>query len=131
MYLTLEEYKELSFDESIEESTFKKLLSKASVVLDNVTNHFYKNHDLESDKTIRKDAFKKSLVAQIEYFIETDATTSEKLNSAPQSISMGRTTISQSSRYSPSGKNESKSIVCDDIYLYLEGTGLLYRGDVS
>ncbi|MDB1652573.1 hypothetical protein PMU66_02645 [Enterococcus durans] len=52
----------------------------------------------------------------------------ESINNAPQSFSAGRTSISNASRYNPSGENESKPLVSEDIYIYLEGTGLLYRG---
>lgn len=56
------------------------------------------------------------------------ADTYERINNTPQSFSAGRTSISNASRYNPSGKNESKSLVAEDIYIYLEGTGLLHRG---
>lgn len=126
-YLTYEEFKELN-GADLDEPTFKKLLPKASAVLDNVTSHFYVRNDMENDNPWRVQQFKKALSAQIEYFHELGATTFESINNAPQSFSAGRTSVSNASRYNPSGKNESKPLVAEDVYIFLEGTGLLYAG---
>ncbi|WP_445448884.1 hypothetical protein [Enterococcus faecalis] len=128
-YLTFEEYKSLTNKKDDQEDSFNKYLNKASSVMDNVTNHFYQFNDINADKvTFRVNQFKLALCAQIMYFVEVDADTYESINNAPQSFSVGRTSISNASRYNPSGNNESKSLVAEDVYLYLEGTGLLYRG---
>lgn len=129
-YLTYEEFKELA-DIEIEEMKFDKLLPKASAVLDKETNHFYARCDMEKDNPWRVDKFKRSLCAQIEYFNELGATTFEGINNAPQTFSIGRMSVSNASRYNPSGANESKSLVAEDVYIYLEGTGLLYAGVAS
>jgi hypothetical protein len=126
-YLTYEEYKDFGFAE-LEESEFNRLLPKASDVVDGVTRHFYKFNNLDDDVPFRKEQFKKAVGAQIEYFHELGATTFEGVNKAPQTFQVGRTSVSNTSRYNPSGKNESKSLVAEEVYMYLEGTGLLYKG---
>ncbi|MGM0169836.1 hypothetical protein IGI39_003997 [Enterococcus sp. AZ135] len=128
-YLTFEEFKELTGREAFKKERFTQFLPKASSVLDHVTNHFYQLHDLAKDPIgFRVRQFKLALCSQIIYFDELDADTFEGLNKAPQTVRIGATTISNSSRYNAGGANESKSLVADDIYIYLEGTGVLYRG---
>lgn len=126
-YLNFEEFKELS-NRDIDESNFNKLLPKASAVMDNVTNHFYQRVNIEKDNTWRVNKFKQALCTQIEYFHVLGATTFEEINNAPQTFQAGRTSVSNASRYNPSGANESKPLISEDVYIYLEGTGLLFSG---
>ena len=126
-YLTYEEYQSFGFTE-LEEAEFNRLLPKASDVIDNVTSHFYKFHNFEEDAPFRREQFKKAVGAQIEYFHEVGATTFEGINKSPQTFQAGRTSVSNTSRYNPSGTNERKPLVAEEVYMYLEGTGLLYRG---
>lgn len=127
-YLTFEEYQELTNVTNEEAKNFDKNINKASAILDNVTNNFYQFHDIKEDKIeFRVKRFKLALCSQIEYFNEMGANTFEGINKAPQSVSMGRTSISNGSRYNASGSNESKSLIAEDVYTYLEGTGLLSR----
>ncbi len=126
-YLTYEEFKKLN-DADVDEATFNMLLPKASAILDNITNHFYARRDMEQDNTWRVKKFKEALSAQVEYFNELGATTFEGINKAPQSFSAGRTSVTNTSRFNAGGENESKSLVAEDVYIYLEGTGLLYAG---
>ncbi len=128
-YIGFEEFKDLTGKEEDFELTFKKYLTKASAVLDNITNRFYQFNEIKDDPIgFRVKQFKLALCSQIIYFDEVGADTYESINNAPQSFSAGRTSISNASRYNPLGKNESKSLVSEDIYIYLEGTGLLQRG---
>ncbi len=125
-YLTLEEFKDLSNAE-IDEEEFEKLIKKASAILNNITSHFYVKNDIEKDNEWRVKQFKQALCAQIEYFDELGATTFESMNKAPQSFSAGRTSVTNASRTN-SNENEGKSLVAEDVYVFLEGTGLLYAG---
>lgn len=128
-YITFDEYKELTGANDDKLEQFNANLPKASAVIDSITNNFYQFNDLETDKvTFRANRFKLALCAQIDYFIEVGGNTFEAVNKAPQSFSLGRTNISNGSRYNASGQNETKQLVAEDIYIYLEGTGLLYRG---
>ncbi|MBW4827645.1 MAG: hypothetical protein KZY61_00895 [Clostridiaceae bacterium] len=125
-YLTYKEFKELN-SADVDEETFNKLLLKASAILDNITNHFYVKNDMEKDNTWRVKKFKQALCSQIEYFNELGATTFEGINSTPQTFTAGRTSVSNASRHNLSGENETKSLIAEDVYIYLEGTGLLNR----
>lgn len=128
-YITFDEYKKLTAADDDNADKFNANLSKASAVIDNITNNFYRFNDLETDKIkFRADRFKLALCAQIDYFIEVGGNTFEAVNKAPQSFSVGRTSISSGSRNNASGQNETKQLVAEDVYIYLEGTGLLYRG---
>ena len=128
-YITFDEYKELSAAANDNVDKFNANLSKASAVIDNITNNFYQFNDLETDKVkFRADRFKLALCAQIDYFTEVGGNTLEAVNKAPQSFSLGRTNISSGSRNNASGRNETNQLIAEDVYIYLEGTGLLYRG---
>lgn len=128
-YITFNEFKSITGKTDDYEKTFEQFYSKAAAVIDNITNRFYQLHKIDEDPvTFRVDQFKLALCSQIEYFGELGAATFESINRAPQTFSAGRTSVSNGSRYNSSGANESKSLVAEDIYIYLEGTGLLYRG---
>ena len=128
-YLSFDEFKKITGKTDDYEDTFKQFYLKAAAVIDNITNRFYQLHKIDEDPvTFRVDQFKLALCSQIEYFGELGAATFESINRAPQTFSAGRTSVSNGSRYNSSGANESKSLVAEDIYIYLEGTGLLYRG---
>ena len=128
-YITFDEYKELTAAANDNVDKFNANLSKASAVIDNITNNFYQFNDLETDKVkFRANRFKLALCAQIDYFIEVGGNTFEAVNKVPQSFSVGRTSISSGSRNNASGQDETNQLVAEDVYIYLEGTGLLYRG---
>ena len=127
-YITFDEYKELTAAAYDNVDKFNANLSKASAVIDNITNNFYQFNDLETDKVkFRADRFKLALCAQIDYFIEVGGNTFEAVNKAPQSFSVGRTSISSGSRNNASGQNETNQLVAEDVFIYLGGTGLLNR----
>jgi len=121
-YLTYEEYNDFDFSE-LDETEFKQLVKKASDVLDYVTRDFYHFTDLEDDHKFRRTKFKKSIAAQIEYFHDVGETSTHGINN-PLTVQIGRTQLG-------TGVNNQKEInklVSSDVYMYLRGTGLLYRG---
>src|SRR5690625_53480 len=126
-YLTHDEYKEFGFTE-LDDTEFNKLVKRAGDAVDSVTRHFYKINDLDGDMAFCRDQFKKAVGCQIEYFHETKAVTTEGMNSSPQTFSAGRTSVSNASRYSRGGAEEKKSLISDDVFMHLYGTGLLYAG---
>lgn len=126
-YLTLDEYNELT-ESTMESTKFNPLLKKASAILNNITSYFYVKNDIEKDNAWRVNQFKQALCAQIEYFDELGATTFESINNAPQSFSAGRTSVSNSSRSNSRETKVSKSLVAEEVYVHLSGTGLLYAG---
>ena len=126
MYLTFEEYTNLGYSEMNEEE-FGKLITRASDYIDVQTRNFYQFNDLESDILFRKTKFKKAIALQVEYMQATGALSTHDVNT-PQSWSIGRTSVTEASRYSNNGRNEAPSIVSEDAIAALSGTGLLYRG---
>lgn len=128
-YITFEEFKQVTGKTDDYKETFERFYQKATAVIDNITNRFYQKNEIDNDPILfRVKQFKLALCSQIEYFGELGADTFEGINKAPQTFSAGRTSVSNGSRYNSSGANESKALVAEDIYIYLEGTGLLYRG---
>lgn len=125
-YLTYEEYAKLGY-EDMSANEFDQLIGKASDFIDSQTRNFYQFKKLEEDIPFRRDKFKKAVALQVEYMYQTGATSSYDVNT-PQTWSIGRTSVSEASRYSNTGRNEAPSIVSDDALLALSGTGLLYRG---
>ena len=125
-YLTYTEYEALGLS-NLTQSEFDDLISKASFVLDSQKRDFYQFTDLESDMPYRKQKFKTAVALQVEYMHQSSSTSTYEANT-PQSWSIGRTSVSESSRYSNTGRNEAPTIVCDDAILALSGSGLLFRG---
>lgn len=125
-YLTAEETSNLFTADSTTDKQ-KEFIDAAEAVLDNVTQHFYRFNDIEKDVPFRRDQFKKALMAQIKYFSELGTTSLNQIRKTPDSFSVGRTSITNGS--SEGGK--SRSHIAPDVTMYLEGTGLLYRGGSS
>ena len=127
MLLTFQEFSEIS-SEGISEEEFTRLLIKAESAVHSLTRRHYHFHDLDSDVEWRKQAVKKAVAFQIEYFHEAGASSSYSLKHGElSSVSMGRTSISRPSR-NRSAKTEDPKLVCEETYNELLGTGLLWRG---
>lgn len=113
-------------DLDVEEQQFPALaVKRAEDLLDVVTRRFYESHSFEDDVEWRKSAVRRAVLAQVAYFVETGETTSEGLNSTPQSISIGRTRVTT---VHGNASKSTKHLACEEFYLHLSGTGLLYRG---
>ena len=124
-YLTLEEFQRRSHvDLTFEE--FEEHLERSSDLLDYLTCYFFVVNDMILVNPWINDQFKKALVAQIEYFIEVGGTSFESMNNGPQSFSAGRTSVTQ--KQGNSNQQISKELVAEEVYIYLSGTGLLFRG---
>ena len=124
-YLTFEEFQSKSQVDLTQED-FDKYLGRSSDLLDYLTSYFYAANDMTSVNPWINDQFRKALVAQIEYFNEIGSTSFESMNNKPQSFSAGRTTVTQNQRNS--NQQISKELVAEEVYIYLSGTGLLFRG---
>src|SRR5690625_4942052 len=126
-YLTYEEYKGFGYEE-IEQNEFNKLLPRASDILDFVTRNFYHFNDLEKDIEFRRMKFKKAIAAQIAYFNDIGGTMSHEMTDFNH-VQIGRTSMSKGGRQSSTSSSDDKnSVVSEDVYIILSGTGLLYRG---
>ncbi|MEX1497692.1 hypothetical protein [Enterococcus sp. C65] len=124
-YIDFKEFKRLSGKTDSFKSSFDKYLLKASAILDNETNYFYQFHNIKDDSIdFRVNQFKLALCSQIVYFDEVGGDTYQSINKTPQSFSAGRTSITNKSPEN----GGSAPLLSEDVYIYLEGTGLLYRG---
>lgn len=124
-YLSFKEYKRLVDKETeLAEKDFRKLLRRASALLDIQTRRFYQRNDLESDIPMRRNAFKLAVAYQIEYMHEADATTTFGVQE-PDSWSINRMSVSSSKG---SASKEETPLLSGDAMMQLSGTGLLYKG---
>lgn len=121
-YLTYEEYNDMGFAE-LEKKDFDKLAKHAGDAIDSITRDFYVFNDLEDDVKFRRVKFKKAVAAQVEYFHEMGATSTHGMNS-PLSVQIGRTQMSSG----VANQKDMNKLISKDVYMYLEGIGLLYRG---
>lgn len=129
-YLTFEEYQSLTIH-AASETTFTKFIGMSSLVLDELTRNFYQLHALNDDPdTFRSGRFKQALALQISYMGELGTDSSLESSQQPQSISMGRTTISYQKDTTVTYSNSSplQEMLAPEARSVLIGTGLLYRG---
>lgn len=126
MYVTKEEYKEFGFGEA--PSDFENLVKLAGDMVDYQTRYFYVQNSIEEDKiALRVTLFKKAVCAQVKYYDDLGASSAGALNSTPNQISIGRTSITNSGQRG-AGNGETVDTLSEDTRRYLSGTGLLYRG---
>ena len=118
-----------SFKPITESERYYHLYSKATDVLLNVTNRYFEKNDFNTATPERQHAYLKALACQIEYFYETGETTTTGLNTTPQVMDLGRTKIEMMTHVNEEGTAVPKSIICPDIYLYLEGFDFIVGSD--
>ncbi|MCG1000319.1 hypothetical protein LHT10_04085 [Lactococcus lactis] len=123
-YLTFPEYQKFGYQE-VTEDDFKRLVVRASDVIDIRTRNFYRFHDLESDIEFRKNQFKKAIALQIERMAILGAVSTAEIDS-PTNWSLDGVSVTNGGS-GASGDN-AMSIVSDDALELLSMTGLLYRG---
>lgn len=123
-YLTFPEYQKFGYQE-VTEDDFKRLVVRASDVIDIRTRNFYRFHDLESDIEFRKNQFKKAIALQIERMAILGAVSTAEIDS-PTNWSLDGVSVTNGDS-GASGDNAT-SIISDDALELLSMTGLLYRG---
>lgn len=123
-YLTFPEYQKFGYQE-VTEDDFKRLVIRASDVIDIRTRNFYRFHDLESDIEFRKNQFKKAIALQIERMAILGAVSTAEIDS-PTNWSLDGVSVTNGGS-GVSGDNAT-SIISDDALDLLSMTGLLYRG---
>lgn len=133
-YLDLAEYKEFPLAE-VSEDEFSKLESKASVLLDELTNFYYQMNDLVADKdSFRVKQFKRAMALEIDYLKTIDKSSTAELVNNPMAVSetqsIGRTSVSKSygtGNNSNSGRSTS-NLIAGEVFAVLRPTGLLFKG---
>lgn len=124
--LTYARYKELSAVQ-LEETDFDRYIKPAESIISVVTRRFYEFNEFETDPEWRKQAYLQAITEQVDFFGEMGAVSMEAIQAQPQSITIGRTTISKGVKGSV-GVQEDRSLLSYGSELALQGTGLLYRG---
>nr|DAP80809.1 MAG TPA: Head Tail Connector Protein [Caudoviricetes sp.] len=127
-YLTEQELLELSSELAMTPNEVKSHVLQAEKLVNIYTRRFYYHNDFETDNRFRKEAVKDAIKEQVRYIIFNNITILEEINDVPQALTIGRTTINNSSKYNNSGKNISKPIACLGFMDALSATGLLFRG---
>lgn len=136
MYLNYSEFKSILSD-SVDEVTFDKLLVRAEIQIDTVTNYFYSMpgiNDIESDSIskypwlkARSDVFKKALALTIDYMNSNNVSNSADLkNNSFSSIEIGRTTLQSANK--DISNTSSGLAVPDEALMILGPYGLRYGG---
>lgn len=140
MYLTYPEYSNILPD-SLSEDAFKKLISKAEIQIDTVTNYFYgmpNSHVLSDDSVsdypwlnARASAFKRAIAMTIDYMDSNNVTDSSDVKDGSySSVEIGRTTLQYSNGNGSSSKS-SEFAVPDEALVLLGRFGLRYGGVAS
>ena len=127
-YLTTEELQELSVQLDDSTENVKQLVELAETLVNIYTRRFYFYNDFKNELPFIRDAIKDAIREQVKYFRAENVTTLEGLNEGPQTLTIGRTTISNGSRYSNSGHSNTKRIACIDFIDNLTATGRMWRG---
>ena len=129
-YLTYDEYQQLHFQD-IDEESFDKVLMRATMAINSVTNfRLLKNDKLMDDwSDWMKEQFKQAVGLQMEYVaktgIETAADARDMGNISSSSI--GDTTVSTTGK-SDTGSSDMSLYLSPDVLSILGALGLLYKG---
>ena len=129
-YLTYDEYQQLHFQD-IDEESFDKVLMRATMAINSVTNfRLLKNDKLMDDwSDWMKEQFKQAVGLQMEYVaktgIETAADARDMGNISSSSI--GDTTVSTIGK-SDAGSSDTSLYLSPDVMSILGAIGLLYKG---
>lgn len=126
MEIEFEEFDRLT-GSAYTEVQFNKNVNNAIDVIHYVTGDFFHfNHFDEQSEYIQLKV-KKAITSQIIYFIEKGANTSHGMEE-PVSITIGRTSMSNTNTRGGGGSIVRSSIVSPEAISHLSYTGLLYRG---
>ena len=129
-YLTYDEYQQLHFQD-INEESFDKVLMRATMAINSVTNfRLLKNDKLMDDwSDWMKEQFKQAVGLQMEHVaktgIETAADARDMGNISSSSI--GDTTVSTTGK-SDAGSSDTSLYLSPDVLSILGALGLLYKG---
>ena len=127
MYFSYDELSDLQ-KESVSEEQFNMYIVKAQDIVDHVTAHYWMYKKFESiiPTNFLVKQTKKAVYSQLEHFVKQDGSTIADFQ-APTSFSVGRTSITNSTSQQSSEVNLN-TLISPEVYMHLEGTGLLYRG---
>lgn len=127
MYITDQEFKEFTGLDA--PSNFKYLEMRASAELDTATRFYFQTNDFTGD--FISEQFKKAMVVQVQFYMDMDTTSSEKMNAKPDSVRIGDTTVSYNRSGNATERSRRDTALSQDALNLLRGTGLLFRGGVQ
>jgi hypothetical protein len=129
LYVTADEYV-ATMHVTEAPADFEELAVLAGGYLDEVTGDYYQLHDIADDSfALRVSRFKRAVMLQIRYMADSGLKTATAYKaSLAQSVSqtIGKTAVSKN--FGGVTANVSGTIVCDEAYRGLHGTGLLFAG---
>lgn len=128
-YLTNEEMQELATELPVTFPEITRLVAEAEKLVNIYTRRFYFYNDFQTENRFIKECIKDAIREQVRYFHSTNTSTLEEINDTPQTLTIGRMTISNASKYSGSGNSgNSRSVACLGFMDNLSATGRLWRG---
>lgn len=128
-YLTNDEMQELANELPVNFEEVSRLVAQAEKLVNIYTRRFYFHNDFDTENKFIKECIKDAIREQVRYFHSTNTSTLEEINDAPQTLTIGRTTISNSSKYSGSGNSgNTRPVACLGFMDNLSATGRLWRG---
>jgi hypothetical protein len=113
-------------------ANFDQITELASQYLDDQTRDFYQINDINADPwSLRVSKFKRAVIRQIAYMIDSGITTTEQALHEPisETKTIGKTTVTKSWANNQNGVDDrTNTVISVDALAALSGTGLLYRG---
>lgn len=113
-YITESEYFDFGFSAI---QNFQQQLTRASLVIDQVTFFFYTMNDLESDYPWRRDLVKRAIAYQIDYLDRSGIMTAQD-KSMYGTVRIGRTTVE-------SPRSSSAQLYADSLNLSIDALNCL------
>lgn len=128
--LNVTEYKEIScvyVPHMASDEKLTKLINKAVKVFHKETKRAYTEDVHEKSPVWVKESVKDSLVALVDYYLESNSTTLYGKETTPSSLSVGKTTVSFSNSKNIN-TSQTVRVLPFEFYQALGDTGLLYKG---
>lgn len=127
-FLTTDEFEALQTETGVTFQELKTAVEQSEMLVDIYTRRYYAFNSFENDNPFIKDSVKDAIREQVRYLIRNNVNYLEELNDVPQSLTIGRTTISNASKYGSAVRGATKSIASIGFIDILASTGRLYRG---
>lgn len=128
-YLTHEEMQELATEIPVTFEIIAKLVAEAEKLVNIYTRRFYFYNDFNNENKFIRECIKDAIREQVRYFHSTNTYTLEEINDTPQTLTIGRMTISNSSKYGGSGNSgNTRLVACLGFIDNMSATGRLWRG---
>lgn len=112
--------------QKVTQEQFEEYIEPAEAIIHNVTDNYWMVYDHKHESFQVKQT-KKAIFAQLMWFVEHGGSSVATFKK-PSSFSAGRTSVTERSGREQSSEAGATSLVNPEVYIHLEGTGLLFRG---